>query len=254
MESEKYQNRNSNHINRKRIKIISQTANEIIADIERADEVMGGQNGTPINASVFLDLLNTITSSSGTTITINEEPQALLSLENIFLSIYPVGSIYLSANSVNPSTLFGGTWTAWGEGRVPVGIGNNGETNYQTPEMTGGSENSVASHNHSASINNSALTTNSTAGGFQIAASGNGKALTSNHTGFVSFTAVSGGNSTTPNTYSRDDASKSNRSELTLDHSHTIESHSHTATITQTGTTGGNRQPFITCYMWKRIS
>ena len=36
--------------------------------------------------------------------------------------IYPVGSIYMSVNSVNPSTFFGGTWIPWGSGRVPVGV------------------------------------------------------------------------------------------------------------------------------------
>lgn len=36
--------------------------------------------------------------------------------------IYPIGSIYMSVNSTNPSTLFGRTWSAWGKGRVPVGI------------------------------------------------------------------------------------------------------------------------------------
>lgn len=34
------------------------------------------------------------------------------SLSNIADVIYPVGSIYMSANNVNPSTLFGGTWQA----------------------------------------------------------------------------------------------------------------------------------------------
>lgn len=32
-------------------------------------------------------------------------------LEQKFLAIYPVGSIYLSVNNVNPSTFIGGTWT-----------------------------------------------------------------------------------------------------------------------------------------------
>lgn len=39
-------------------------------------------------------------------------------------AVYPVGSIYTNAtNPANPSTLLGfGTWTAFGAGRVPVGI------------------------------------------------------------------------------------------------------------------------------------
>lgn len=28
----------------------------------------------------------------------------------------------MSVNSTNPKNLFGGTWVAWGTGRVPVGI------------------------------------------------------------------------------------------------------------------------------------
>jgi hypothetical protein len=38
--------------------------------------------------------------------------------------LFPVGHIYMSIVSTNPNTLLGfGTWTAWGAGRVPIGVG-----------------------------------------------------------------------------------------------------------------------------------
>lgn len=40
----------------------------------------------------------------------------------IFNKVYPVGSIYLSVNSINPSNYIGGTWVAWGAGRFPMGV------------------------------------------------------------------------------------------------------------------------------------
>lgn len=43
-------------------------------------------------------------------------------LEQLFLKMYPVGSIYINTLNVNPSSLFGGEWVAWGSGRVPVGV------------------------------------------------------------------------------------------------------------------------------------
>ena len=57
--------------------------------------------------------------------------------KNIFSLIYPVGSIYMSANSTNPKNLFGGTWVAWGSGRVPVGV-DTAQTEFETVEKTGG--------------------------------------------------------------------------------------------------------------------
>lgn len=56
--------------------------------------------------------------------------------------IYPVGSIYISVNYISPSTFLGGTWTAWGSGRVPVGVDVN-DRDFATVEKTGGEK----SHN-----------------------------------------------------------------------------------------------------------
>lgn len=53
--------------------------------------------------------------------------------------IYPIGSIYMSVNGVNPSTIFGGTWASWGSGRVPVGV-DTSQTEFNTVGKTGGAK------------------------------------------------------------------------------------------------------------------
>jgi hypothetical protein len=74
---------------------------------------------------------------------------------DILSYVYPVGSIYMSVNNVNPSTLFGGTWEAWGSGRVPVGVNTN-DANFNSVEKTGGTsavlltstQSGVPAHSH----------------------------------------------------------------------------------------------------------
>ena len=39
-------------------------------------------------------------------------------LTNFLNKIYPVGSIYISTASTNPSTFLGGTWEAYGKGQT----------------------------------------------------------------------------------------------------------------------------------------
>ena len=56
--------------------------------------------------------------------------------------LYPVGSIYSNAAvATNPGTLLGfGTWTAFGAGRVMVGLDAGGDTDFDTVEETGGAK------------------------------------------------------------------------------------------------------------------
>ena len=74
-------------------------------------------------------------------------------LEDIANALYPVGSIYMSVNNTNPSTFFGGTWEAWGAGKVPVGV-DTSDTNFSTVEQTGGEKQhtltiaEMPAHNH----------------------------------------------------------------------------------------------------------
>jgi hypothetical protein len=44
--------------------------------------------------------------------------------------VYPVGAIYLSLNATDPGTLFGGTWSAIGAGRMLIGVGTLGSDTY----------------------------------------------------------------------------------------------------------------------------
>lgn len=55
-------------------------------------------------------------------------------------TLYPVGSIYMSATMSTVDEVqatFGGTWEAWGSGKVPVGVDPE-DTDFDTVEETGG--------------------------------------------------------------------------------------------------------------------
>ena len=149
----------------------------------------------------------------------------ILKNTNIFELIYPVGSIYISTNNANPNTLFGvGTWEAFGTGRTLVGIDTN-QTEFNTIEKTGGSK-ALQQHTHSARLNNN--------GG---------------HTHNMKFGggANSGDGSIVPiasTFYGMDNGSM------------TDGSHDHGGITVDNAGTGdsGNLQPYITVYMWKRVS
>ena len=77
--------------------------------------------------------------------------------------IYPVGSIYISMNSTNPSTLFGGTWEAFGQGRVLIGAGTGNDGSTSLSFIAGGtggeykhklSVSEMPSHTHTQNAHN----------------------------------------------------------------------------------------------------
>ena len=62
------------------------------------------------------------------------------SVTTVLQSAYPVGAVYISVVATNPATLFGfGTWSAFGAGRVMVGL-NAADTDFDTVEETGGAK------------------------------------------------------------------------------------------------------------------
>lgn len=163
-------------------------------------------------------------------------------IQQLAATIYPVGSIYMSVKSTNPSTYFGGTWVAWGSGRVPVDI-NTSDANFNSVEKTGGAAtvtlavSQMPAHTHT--FTGSSVTTGS--GGahtHNVGRDTDGGAGSSRYT--VHSSGTSGAQGTSP----------------------TSSNGAHTHTLTPKGTnanTGGggahtNLQPYIVCYMWKRTA
>jgi hypothetical protein len=73
-------------------------------------------------------------------------------VQAVMQAMYPVGSVYTNAtSSTNPGTLLGfGTWTAFGAGKVMIGL-DSGDATFSTVGNTGGSKDAiVVSHTHTA--------------------------------------------------------------------------------------------------------
>ena len=62
-------------------------------------------------------------------------------VNSIKSAMYPVGSVYITYNNINPGTFLGGTWERFGQGRTLVGegTGNDGSTSMSfTPNSSDG--------------------------------------------------------------------------------------------------------------------
>ena len=145
--------------------------------------------------------------------------------------IYPVGSIYMSVSNTSPASLFGGTWTAFGAGRALVGI-NTSDTDFNTAEKTGGTKthtlttSEMPSHKHSYQVQNRNY---SAAGLFIPTEQGSCKKNVASGSDLYSLQPAFGGGE--------------------------YDSYGYFNILTAGG--GGahnNLQPYITVYMWKRVS
>lgn len=178
-----------------------------------------------LNASCITSKNNKFSLDSDGNLVVNSITTAVSNDSNIdFDMIYPVGSIYLSLLNTNPSTLFGGVWEQIAKGRTLVGV-DTSQIEFNTVKKEGGSKthsltiNEMPSHTHSQSPHSHNLTiTKTSAGG-------------SSYNGYLNA-QYSGNGSYTYNTTNT------------------------TAVNNNTGGNGAhnNLQPYLTCYIWSRIS
>lgn len=92
----------------------------------------------------------------------NTEVKPSFDKTEILNMVYPVGSVYMSTSSANPSTFIGGTWQRYAQGRTIVGVSEN-EAEFSYVGKTGGEKNhqltkpEMPRHDHNVSNDNNAL-------------------------------------------------------------------------------------------------
>lgn len=148
-------------------------------------------------------------------------------------SVYPIGSVYISANGANPNAIIGGTWEEFATGRTLIGYDPSDDDLTETG-MTGGEKTHVLtveempSHNHSASTGGAGKHKHTV--GYRKRQDAYGKGtLDAMH--WITGTAS------------------------TIETSE-VANHSHTVTVESTGSgmAHNNMMPYITVRMWKRTA
>lgn len=156
---------------------------------------------------------------------------------------FPVGSIFIAVVPTDPATLLGyGTWSAFGAGRVLVGL-DAGQTEFDTVRETGGSKThtlttaEMPSHTHVQDAHGHTVTDPG-----HTHLTQRYPTATGGSSGFTIDTSMTGtlADNTLP--------VKSNTTGVTVD----------TATATNQSTGGGgahnNLQPYIVVYMYERVA
>ena len=102
--------------------------------------------------------------------------QSALDAKTTLLAVWPIGSIYTSVTSANPSTLFGGNWEAFDAGRVLIGL-DSADTDFDAVEETGGAKThtlttaEMPSHTHTFTAFQTTSGSNNRTGGGALSAS-----------------------------------------------------------------------------------
>lgn len=148
-------------------------------------------------------------------------------------TFYPVGSIFITTVSTNPSSYMGGTWVRFGNGQTLVGV-NESDEDFNTVEKTGGEKQHVLTKDEMPRHNHEARDVNGRKAYFWAWSGGPHPAPTLwIPGGNVAGGAMPAGNNPLMSKQSWE---------------------GYTTTDTGGGNSHNNLQPYITVYMWKRTA
>ena len=257
-----------------------------VVDLAIGDITAGAiANITFVNDTVILEGENLASSTVPGIITENRVEEIANTKTNTTLATwcpFPVGAIYMSTTSANPSTFWTGTtWQAFATGKTIVGI-DTSDTDFNSVNKVGGSKEVVLTipnlptHNHTVGDNSHSHTANevgdhshtlndhahylpphqhATSWGEHNATGYWGNWPGTNFRGSFSTDWDNNMFLTSPVDQWTNGAGAVGMSGSGA-HSHTINAttHSHTLSNTGSNTAHSNLQPYIVTYIWKRIS
>ena len=146
--------------------------------------------------------------------------------KSILDAVYPIGSIYMSVSPTNPGDLFGGTWEAWGAGRVPVSV-NAQDKDFNAAEKTGGTKDAeLPWHDHGSFFGS---------------------------IGFFGVDGFVGGDASSLQPSDPNDSKNGYLFTISRgDNKYVDKNEARTSSAGKP--VASNLQPYITCYMWKRTA
>lgn len=213
---------------------------------------------TAARANEIEDKIIVSAEREGTSLVFTTDGGTVISVDNAFPALYesyPVGSIYMSDRSANPSTYMGGgTWVRWGKGRVPVSV-DEAQTEFDTVEETGGAKTHALTVNEIPSHNHGGVTGDQSADHSHTGYTGDGphehNYLQNNgRSGLQGGGAVTVGDNTYYTTGTTGGGS----------HTHAVQTygasngHTHSIGAQGGGAAHNNLQPYINVFMWKRTA
>ena len=179
-------------------------------------------------------------------------------IANVKTSFYRVGDIIMTTVAANPSGVYGGTWVAWGAGRVPVGYSSS-DSDFNSVEKTGGSKTQDYAHSHTVNSHSHTVPghTHTMPAHKHISPFGLDRNL-------YYGTADYGSTVAQVNGWNFDGGSSNETTPLRLSHTESAGGGNtgSTSVTTQSSSPGTNSQlgsksvvqPYITCYFWKRTA
>ena len=185
---------------------------------------------------------------TATTATANSANTLATTLNSTRLNkTYPIGSIYISYSNTNPANLFGGTWESFGTGRTLIGI-DPADSNFNTIGKIGGAisqsitltTSNLPNHTHSIP----ALSGTTVSAGAHI------------HK--ILYRKVLGGSGemTTIGLLENNSGTLNSSIQSAGEHTHSLTTKASTTGASGNGSTFNVNilQPYITVYMWRRVS